>query len=644
MKSRIEELYNLINYYNYNYYQENKSLISDYEFDQLLKELKELEKQYPEYKKNDSPTIRVGGNVDQKFKKELHKIPMISLDNIFNYDELLLFDQKIKETLNENYEYVCEVKIDGIAISLAYDNILKKAVTRGNGLIGENVTHNVLSVENLPKEINENIELRGEIFINKDEFIKIKEKENIEYKNPRNLASGTIRQLNSNNNRKLEFKAYSLINYADYNINTYYDSMMFLKEKKIAINDYIKLCKNINDVKKYIEEITNIREKLPYEIDGIVIKVNSYEQQNKLGTTAKYPRWAIAYKFKSSEVETKLNDIILTVGRTGRITPNAVLEPVYLMGSIIQKATLHNNNYIEEKDIRIDDMVVIKKAGDIIPRVEKVNKEKRTNQKKYVFPENCPICHQKIIKIDGEHYCVNEKCLGRNEEKIIHFVSKNAMNIDGLGEKTIQKLLEEKKIKTFIDLYKLTESDFVGMEKFKEKSINNVLNSIKKSLYVEPENFIFALGIKNVGIETAKELLKYAKSITNLYTIKIDELMTINGIGEKTAQNIFEFFQEQENQKNINFLIDLGIKNNYEINNSGKFNNQKIVITGKLENYTRSELKKKLEQQGAKVLNDVTNNTNYLICGTKPGSKLKKAQELNLKIIFENELTNFLGE
>ena len=644
MKSRIEELYNLINYYNYNYYQENKSLISDYEFDQLLKELKELEEKYPEYKKNDSPTLKVAGVIDQRFKKEKHSIPMISLDNIFNYDELLNFDQKIKEILNEEYEYVCEVKIDGIAMSLNYDKTLKKAVTRGNGTVGENVTHNVYNIKNLPQKIKNNINLRGEIFITKEEFLRIKKEENVEYKNPRNLASGTIRQLETNDKRNLQFKAYGLINYQDFNLKTYYDSMMFLKENNFSINDYIKVCKNINEVYEYINYITKIREDLDYEIDGIVIKINSYKQQDKLGATAKYPRWAVAYKFKSSEVETKLLDIILTVGRTGRITPNAVLEPVYLMGSIIQKATLHNENYIKEKDIRINDSVFIKKAGDIIPRVEKVNFEKRTHQKEYKFPLNCPVCHQKITKVDGEHYCLNENCLGRKEEKIVHFVSKNAMNIDGFGEKTIQKLLEQKKIKSFIDIYKLTKNDFIGIEKFKEKSINNVLESINNSLNVEPENFIFALVIKNVGIEIAKELLKYSKKITNLFDVDIEELKSINGIGEKTAQNIYDFFQLEENKKNINFLLELGIKNEYILNVSDKFKDNKIVINGKLENYTRQELKKIIEQNGGKVLNDVTKNTDYLICGEKPGSKLKKAQELNVKIIFESELKNFLGE
>ena len=497
MDSRMAELYELIDKYNYHYYQLNESLISDYEFDQLLRELRDLEEEFPQFKRLNSPTQKVGGYVDQRFVKETLNPPMISLDNVFNEEELRNFDQRIKDSVKGDYSYVCELKIDGLAISLEYTPQLTKAVTRGDGKIGENVTHNVLTIKDLPKQVEQPMIVRGEVYISKANFLKVNEFSDKEYKNPRNLASGTIRQLDSDvaKERKLDVFCYGLVNAPDYGFNTYYEAMQYLKQLGFRTNEQLKLCHSIDEVIHYINAITDMRETLDYEIDGIVIKVNEYKLQKQLGNTSKYPRWATAYKFKSSSATTKLEDILLTVGRSGKITPNAILTPTYLMGSVISRATLHNLNYIHEKDIRIGDQVEIIKAGDVIPRVEQVVMSERKEQQPYIMPTTCPVCHTELIKVEGDHYCPNVNCAARHEEGLVHFISRNALNIDGLGEKTIIKLIELGKVKEYVDIYRLTSDDLYELEGFKDKSINNALNSINKSLSVNPSNFIFGIGL-----------------------------------------------------------------------------------------------------------------------------------------------------
>lgn len=649
MNKRMEELYELINRYNYEYYQENQSSISDYEFDQLLRELKDIEEKYPEYKRENSPTNTVGGFVDNRFKKENINPPMISLDNVFNEEELREFDQRIKDNVDGKYSYVCELKIDGLAISIDYDNHITRALTRGDGLVGENVTHNILTINDLPKNINEKLTVRGEVYISKENFLKVNRSSDKQYKNPRNLASGTIRQLDGSvaKSRGLDVFCYGLVDAKDHGFDTYYDAMMYLKSLGFRVNEELEVCNTIDEVIDYINRITKKRESLDYEIDGIVIKVNELDLQDELGNTAKYPRWATAYKFKSSAATTKLTDILLTVGRSGKITPNAILEPVYLMGSVISKATLHNMNYIIEKDIRVGDMVEIIKAGDVIPRVEKVDTKFRDNQQPYIISDECPVCHTKLIKVDADHYCPNKECPARHEEGLIHFISRDAMNIDGLGEKTIIKLIEMGKVKKYIDIYKLTKKDLYELEGFQTKSVNNALTSISNSLNQEPYNFLFAIGIKHVGLETAKAILKDAKSLKNLLTYNYDNLIAIPSVGEVIAKSIIEYFDNQEHVDDYNLMIDeFGLNQSIKdvkVDTNNYFNDKIVVITGTLNNYKRSELKNILETKGAKVTGSVSAKTDILVCGEAPGSKLDKAKELGIEIINEEELDKHLN-
>lgn len=648
MDSRMAELYELIDKYNYHYYQLNESLISDYEFDQLLRELRDLEEEFPQFKRLNSPTQKVGGYVDQRFVKESLNPPMISLDNVFNEEELRNFDQRIKDSVKGSYSYVCELKIDGLAISLEYTPQLTKAVTRGDGKTGENVTHNVLTIKDLPKQVEQPMIVRGEVYISKANFLKVNEFSDKEYKNPRNLASGTIRQLDSNvaKERKLDVFCYGLVNARDYGFDTYYEAMQYLKQLGFRTNEQLKLCNSIDEVIHYIKAITDMRETLDYEIDGIVIKVNEYKLQEQLGNTSKYPRWATAYKFKSSSATTTLEDILLTVGRSGKITPNAILTPTYLMGSVISRATLHNLNYIQEKDIRIGDQVEIIKAGDVIPRVEHVVMSERKDQQPYIMPTTCPVCHTELIKVEADHYCPNVNCAARHEEGLVHFISRNALNIDGLGEKTIIKLIELGKVKEYVDIYRLTSDDLYELEGFKDKSVNNALNSINKSLSVNPSNFVFGIGIKHVGLETAKEIMKVVKTLTDFVNVDYETLINIPQVGDIIAKSILDYLSEEVNKSNILMMVnEFGLKNDEPIVETidSVFSGKTIVLTGTLSHYKRSDLKKQLEAMGAKVSSSVSKNTDLVICGQNPGSKFDQAKALGIKVIEEDELLAMLA-
>ncbi len=650
MNTRIEELYQLIQKYNVAYYDKNESLISDYEYDVLLQELIKLEEQYPEFAKSDSPTKMISANVDNRFKKETHAHPMLSLDNVFSSEEFLEFDNRIKRDLNgADYSYVCELKIDGLAMSLTYNEVLTKAVTRGDGQVGENVLHNVETIKSLPKKVEHNdFEVRGEVFIDKNEFIRINNVETKTFANPRNLAAGTIRQLDANitKNRKLDMFVYGLVDPKKYNIDDYYTSMNYLNTLGFKTNEHMQLCNDANDVISYIEKITELREELEYEIDGIVIKVNEFTHQETLGFTSKFPKWAIAYKFKSSTAKTILNDIFLTVGRTGKITPNAELEPVYLMGSTISRATLHNLNYIKEKDIRIGDEVVIIKAGDVIPRVEEVNMKCRDIQEIYKIDNHCPVCSGELTLVDADHYCLNERCAGRQFENLAHFVSRNALNIDGLGKKIIEKLIQLGLINNYVDIYKLTYDDLIQIDGFKEKSVTNTLNSIEQSKNVEVANFIFGLGIKHVGLANAKLIVKQVDSFEELFNLTLDQLNAIDGIGDVIAKSYVEYFNDEININNILEVIKLGMKlevKNVTINDNNKFSGKKIVITGSFDNFKRNDIKQRLELVGAKVIGSVSSSTDYLFTGQKAGSKLTKANELNITIVDETEIEQFMN-
>lgn len=654
MNKRLQEVYSLIEKYNKSYYTDNITLISDYEYDKLYRELLELEEEYPQEKKKDSPTTRVGGEVIQGFNKVEHQTPMLSLSNIFSYEELKEFDERVKKELNKPYSYVCELKIDGIAMSMVYQSgKFTQAITRGNGSIGEDVTHNVRTIKQLPKVLSENldIEVRGEVYIDKRTFLKIQENEGIEYANPRNLVSGSIRQLDSNvtQKRNLKIFVYGLVNYELLNHTTYSESMNFLKEQGFMVNEKIRQFSSIEKVWKYIQEITELRSTLDYEIDGVVIKVNEYENQLILGQTSKYPKWSAAYKFTSSRAKTKIKDIIFTVGRTGKVIPNAVLEPVFLMGSTISRATLHNYDYVKDKDIRIGDTVIIIKAGDIIPRVEEVDlKQRASSAKELVYPEVCPECGTKLVIKDKDYICLNPNCPGKNVEKLIYFVSKTGFNIDGLGEKIIEKLYEKMIINDFVDIFDLDFDKLHLLEGFQEKSIANILNSIEKSKTINLENFLTALGINSVGLETSKLLANKFETIEQIEKTTSEEFESITGIGPIIASDLYNFFNEQNNIEKIDYLIGKGIKISNRLFNKkiedSKYLNKRIVITGSFLEYTRSEIKKNFEDIGARVTTVVSKNTDYLILGEDPGSKYDKAISLNVEIIDANKLKKIFNE
>ncbi len=650
MQNEINELYDIIRRSNQAYYMEENPFISDSEFDEKLKRLKELESKYPEYKQENSPTEVVGGRVDDRFKKERHKVAMLSLDNAFSESDLRDFDQRVKEEVTGEYSYVCELKIDGLAMSLTYNQHLASALTRGDGQVGENVLHNVRTIATLPKKIeqNEEFSVRGEVFINKKEFKRIIEVEEKDFANPRNLAAGTIRQLDANltKKRQLDMFCYGLINPEKYGHKTYEESMKYLKEIGFKINEELKLCLTIDEVINYVEKVSEIRHDFDYEIDGIVIKVNEYENQKVLGSTSKYPKWAIAYKFKSEEAITKLEDIFLTVGRTGKITPNAVLTPVELMGSTIARATLHNAAYISQKDIRIGDDVVIIKAGDIIPRVERIVPSEKRNDP-YQISAVCPECNDKLVVIENDHFCQNQHCPAKQLEKLIHFVSKGAMTIDGFGKKIVEKFVNEGLITNFSDIYKLQSAEILSLEGFKQKSVDNLLNSVEASKNVEIANFIYALGIKNVGLEVAKLVTKNYQTWSEIINLTEEELVAIDGIGTVIARNFVDYFAQISNQEELKKLFELGIKfqiqdQQQEIEN--ELTGKKIVITGSFNTYKRSEIKKMCEAFGAKVSGSVSKNTDILFAGEKAGSKLEKAEELGIEIWNEDQIKNILGE
>jgi len=651
---RIDELIDIINKANYDYYIENVSNISDQEYDRYMQELMMLESTYPEFIREDSPTVRVGSKVLDKFEKVTHKIPMLSLGNVFNEEEIKNFDEKIRKEV-DNPKYVCELKIDGLSVSVTYkDGILVKGATRGDGVTGEDITNNVKTVKTIPLKLKEkvDIEVRGEIYMTKDTFNKLNKEreENKEplFQNPRNAASGSVRQLDSKiaAKRKLDCFIYHLPNPLDYNIFTHEDSLKYMKSLGCTVNNNNFYADNIDEVIEYINKWTEERNNLPYEIDGIVIKLNDINDQNKLGFTARTPKWAVAYKFPAEEVTTKLIDIIFTVGRTGKITPNAVLEPVKVMGSTIARATLHNEDNVVYKDIRIGDTVVIRKAGDVIPEVVKSVKEKRTGEESiFHMIDECPICKTKLIRKEKEadYFCPNIECDARNVENLIHYASRDAMNIEGLGEAVIEDLYNEGFLKTITDIYHIDKykDKLLLLEGYGNKKIENLKEAIKNSKNNSLERLLFGLGIRQVGNKTAKMLAKYFKNIDNLINTSFDTLNSINDIGPIIATNIVDYFAAEENIKLINDLKDLGVNTTY-INNSNyteseDFFGKTFVLTGTLNNITRDKASEIIENLGGKVSGSVSKNTSVVIVGDNPGSKYDKALKLKITIWEEEE-------
>ena len=653
IEKRIDELVKIINEADYNYHTLDNPTISDQEYDKYIRELFELESKYPEYIKEDSPTQRVGSKVLDEFNKITHNIPMMSLSNVFNEEEVRNFDDRIRKE-GYNPKYVCELKIDGLSVSLRYvKGKLVSAATRGDGMVGEDITNNVKTIKTIPLKINKpiDIEVRGEIYMSKKVFNDInknREENGLPlFQNPRNAAAGSIRQLDSKitASRKLDSFIYHLPNPLDYNINTHNEALEFMNSLGFKINPNNRLVDNIDEVLEFINYQTKNRNSLSYEIDGIVIKVNSILEQKNLGYTAKYPKWATAYKFPATEVLTKLTDIIFTVGRTGQITPNAILEPVLVQGSTIRKATLHNENYVIEKDIKIGDVVSIIKAGDVIPAVLGPIKERRTgNEIDFKMITKCPICNSFLVKKENEadYFCPNDKCPARNIEKLSHFVSRNAMNIDGLGEKIIEDLYNLKYIRTISDIYDLAKykKSIMELEGYGEKSVTNMLLAIEESKNNSLERLLFGLGIRQVGEKTAKILAKKYKTMDNLINSTKEDLSNIRDIGDIIADSIIDYFKDESNIKLINELKELGLNMTYlgqnESNNNPNIYGRTFVITGTLSK-GRDEIKNIIESLGGNVTSSVSKKTDVVIVGTDPGSKYTKAQELGITIWNEED-------
>lgn len=655
IKLRMDELIDIINEASIKYYVDDNPSITDQEYDDYYNELLKLEEKYPDLKRSDSPTLRVGGKVVDKFEKVTHESPMLSFDDIFNEDEIVLFDERIKKTC-PNATYTLEPKMDGLSGSLLYEKgVLKRAATRGDGLIGENITHNVETIKSVPLRLNKelDIEVRGEIYMSKASFEKCnKEKEkrgeNL-FANPRNAAAGSVRQLDSKiaAKRNLDFMAYFIPNPDKYGIKTQGESLEFLKELGFKTNYKLNgLAKNINDIINYIDDLGSKRSNLPFEIDGVVLKVNSLEDEAKLGFTERVPRWGIAYKFPAEEVLTTLKEIKFTVGRTGKITPNALFSPVHVAGSVISKATLHNEDYCLDKDVRVGDVISIRKAGDVIPEVVEVKKERRTGKEvPFKMIENCPMCASKLVKEDANYFCKNDLCPARKMEGLIHFASRNTMNIDGLGERIIEDFYNMGFIKSISDIYLLSnhKEDLIELEGFGEKSVNNLLESIENSKNNSLEKVLFALGIRHVGKKTAKILAKRYKNIDNIINVNIDELTNVNDIGEIIAKSVRTYFDDPLNLKLIEDLKKLGLNFEYKDDSSDDtLSGMTFVLTGTLEKYKREELTKILEDKGAKVTSSVTKKTTGVIVGDKPGSKYDKALKLGVKIYNEEDVLNII--
>ncbi|GAB7568257.1 NAD-dependent DNA ligase LigA [Gemella sp. Musashino-2025] len=658
IKDEILKLVDLLNKYSYEYYVDDNPTVSDTEYDTLYKQLEKLEKKYPEYILENSPTKRVGDVVLEEFQKVTHTVPMLSLSNTFSIDEINDFDGRIRKLIPENkIEYICELKIDGLAISINYENgKLIEAATRGDGMIGENVTENIKTIFSIPKILknNKTFEVRGEVYLPKKSFELLnnnREKNGEQlFANPRNAAAGSLRQLDSKitAKRKLSAFIYSVVGEND--INSQEEALILAKEYSFPINTNYKLCKNITEVGDYIKYWEENKDNLPYAIDGIVIKVNSFSSQEIVGYTQKSPRWATAYKFPEEELATKLLDIELSVGRTGIITPVAVLEPINISGSVVSKASLHNKDIIDELDIHIGDMVIVKKAGEIIPKVVRVVKELRNeNSLKYEMPNICPSCKEKTITKEDDPFtrCVNPNCPEQNIRKIIHFASRDALNIEGLGDKVVATLYEKKLIQHVIDLYSLTKEKIIDIERMGEKSVDNLLNAIEDSKNISLDRLIYALGILNVGKKAGKILAENYGTLLSFSKATMEELLELQDVGKITAESIIDYFSDENNLKFISDLIALGINpayNKEKINEDNLFNKKTVVLTGKLISLTRNEAKESLERLGAKVTGSVTKNTDLVVAGEKAGSKLKKAKELNISVISEEEFINLIKE
>ncbi|MED4001615.1 NAD-dependent DNA ligase LigA [Priestia aryabhattai] len=662
-KSRVQELRDLLNQYGYEYYVLDQPSVPDAEYDKLMNELIEIEKSFPELKTADSPTQRIGGQVLDAFEKVQHQTSMLSLGNAFNEEDLRDFDRRVRQAVGDEFSYVCELKIDGLAVSLRYeDGYLVLGATRGDGTTGENITENLKTIRSIPLRIKEplSMEVRGEAFMPRKSFEALNEakmeRDEVPFANPRNAAAGSLRQLDPKiaAKRNLDIFVYAMTDTGELEIDSHSESLNLLDELGFKTNKERQTCETIDDVIAYIESWQTKRPELSYDIDGIVVKVDSFDQQAELGTTAKSPRWAIAYKFPAEEVVTKLVNIELTVGRTGVITPTAILEPVQVAGTTVQRASLHNEDLIREKDIRIGDYVVVKKAGDIIPEVVNVIEEKRTGEEQeFTMPTHCPECESELVRLEGEVAlrCINPSCPAQIREGLIHFVSRNAMNIDGLGEKVISQLFREQLIKDVADIYTLTKQQLIELERMGEKSADNLISAIEASKENSLERLLFGLGIRHVGAKAAKTLAQHFETIDKLTKATYDELVAINEIGAKMADAIVAYFTQEEVQELIHELKEYGVNLTYKgpklvsvENVDSVFAGKTVVLTGKLEQLSRNEAKAQIEALGGKVTGSVSKKTDLVVAGEEAGSKLTKANELEIEVWDEARLLTELNK
>lgn len=657
LSEKAEKIRTQLNQYAYEYYVKDQPTVEDYVYDRLYHELVEIEDKYPQLITPDSPTQRVGGQVLQGFEKAVHDRPLYSLSDVFSKEEIIAFDARVKKALGDQVSYVCELKIDGLSISLRYeDGVFVRGATRGDGTVGENITANLKTVKSIPLRLKEpiSVEVRGECYMPKESFVKLnqqREEAGLDiFANPRNAAAGSLRQLDTKitAHRNLNTFLYTVADFGPLEAHNQFDALNELARIGFRTNPEKRLCHSVEEIWDYIEEYHEKRIELPYEIDGVVIKVNDFDQQDQLGFTVKAPRWATAYKFPPEEAQTVIENIEWTVGRTGVVTPTAVMTPVRVAGTTVSRASLHNVDYIKAKDIRLKDKVVIYKAGDIIPEVAQVLLDLREEDSQpYEIPTHCPICHSELVHLDEEVAlrCINPKCPAQIKEGLSHFVSRNAMNIDGLGPRVLAQMYDRGLVKDVADLYSLKEEQLLTLDKIKEKSANNLLTAINQSKDNSVERLLFGLGIRHVGSKAAKILAEHFGDLWSITKADKETILNLNAIGEIIADSVVTYFENEEVHELLTELEEAGVNFEYKGKTSEEleevdsvFKEKTVVLTGKLSHFTREEAKEKIENLGGKVTGSVSKKTDIVVAGEEAGSKLDKAQQLGIDVWTEAQM------